>query len=172
MLTQRSTQASGAVPTLLCNLALKVQEESCPRRLKGKLAEPPGLLICRPKTPMDYSEGISSSSTSWMQFANSRSATKSHHPRTVGKRTCRPFGVCPRQANFLRVAFVNKLGAEQSLLGRRVPIGTQSSDSATRGRPRRRWAISAATTVTAQGPALFGESQLRLVRHFRVVRYW
>ena len=40
--TQRSTQASGAVPTLLCNWALKAQEESCPRRLKCELAEPPG----------------------------------------------------------------------------------------------------------------------------------
>ena len=56
MLTQRGTQAGEAVPTLLCNFALNVQEESYPRQLKGKLAEPPGLLNRRPKAPMTTRE--------------------------------------------------------------------------------------------------------------------
>ena len=54
-MTLRGTQAGKAVPTLLCSFALNAQEESYPRRLESLLAEPPGLLIRRPKAPMDYS---------------------------------------------------------------------------------------------------------------------
>ena len=59
VLTLRGTQAGKAVPTLLCSFALNAQEESYPRRLESLLAEPPGLLIRRPKAPMDYSGKVS-----------------------------------------------------------------------------------------------------------------
>ena len=52
MWTQRGTQAGEAVPPFLCNFALNAQEESNPRQLEGKLAEPPGMLNRRPKAPL------------------------------------------------------------------------------------------------------------------------
>ena len=52
------------------NTSVQLGSQSSGRELssaaKMRIGRATGLLICRPKAPMDYSEGISSSSTSWM----------------------------------------------------------------------------------------------------------
>ena len=97
MLTKRSTQESGAVPTLLCNSALNAQEELS-TVAKRQIGRATGFANSSAKGPDGLlRKGISSSSMSWKQHANSRIATKSYHPRSVGKKTCLLFGACPRR---------------------------------------------------------------------------